>query len=191
MKLLLHVCCAPCAIFTIKQAKLDGYDSITGLFYNPNIHPSSEFNRREKTAADYFKEQGLAFFPLNYAPEIFFRKIRDFDSMSNRCGECWRLRMGETARFAKDNGFEAFTTTLLSSPYQNHEAIISICEEESRKSGVKFYCRDFRDGFRQAHIEAKEKGLYLQNYCGCVFSMVERFDKSKIKNQAANVHIKV
>jgi predicted adenine nucleotide alpha hydrolase (AANH) superfamily ATPase len=91
------------------------------------------------------------------------------------------MRLQETVSFAKQNGFEAFTTTLLGSPYQDHGVIKEICEGLSRASGVKFYYKDFRLGFRDAHESAREKGMYCQKYCGCAFSLAEREEAEKFR----------
>lgn len=89
--------------------------------------------------------------------------------------------MRSTAQFAKENGFDAFTTTLLGSPYQDHEALKEICGDVAERSGIKFYYDDFRTGFRAAQKKARSKGIYIQNYCGCVFSEKERIESRKKK----------
>lgn len=89
--------------------------------------------------------------------------------------------MERAALFARDNGFDAFTTTLLASPYQDHDKVRNICEDVAGKAGIKFYYKDFRPGFRASHEEAKSKGIYCQNYCGCIFSEKERIEKKEKK----------
>ena len=89
--------------------------------------------------------------------------------------------MKKCAKFAKENGFEAFTTTLLGSPYQNHETLKSICDDIAKSAGIKFYYDDFRPGFKKAQGAAKSKGIYRQNYCGCLFSEREKIEKKRDK----------
>ena len=120
-----------------------------------------------------------------------FLGIKEFcknvvDDLDNRCyNYCYRVRLEQTARDAKENGYTAFTTTLLISPYQNHEKIKEICEEMAEKYDIKFLYRDFRPGFRQGQAKARQLGLYMQKYCGCVFSEEERYlchSKKKAKD---------
>ena len=91
--------------------------------------------------------------------------------------------MERAAIFAKDSGFDAFTTTLLGSPYQDHETVKNICEKVAREAGIKFYYHDFRPGFKSAHDTARKKGIYCQNYCGCIFSEKERIESKKARVQ--------
>lgn len=175
MKLLLHTCCAPCAIYPISEAKKDNF-TLTGFFYNPNIHPYSEYTRRKKETEAYFKSEGLGLTSLEHNAFNFFRNIADDYTQPRRCSICWNMRMDQTLRFAKNNGFDAFTTTLLGSPYQDHEILKSICENLSKENGISFYYKDFRTGHKDGHKLAREKGIYCQNYCGCIFSKVERYE---------------
>ena len=100
---------------------------------------------------------------------------------ANRCPICYRMRLTKAAKAAKENDFDAFTTTLLISPYQDHEQIVEIAHDIAQKEGVNFYYEDFRPGFREGHRISKEMGLYHQPYCGCVYSEWERYAKFKIK----------
>ena len=173
MRVLLHVCCAPCAIYPVLEAKKENF-ALTGFFYNPNIHPPSEYEKRKKVAERFFKSEERELILPGYEMREFFGKVSVTEDAAVRCPECWRVRLDESASFAKENGFDAFTTTLLGSPYQGHEIIKDICGALSRKKGIEFYYKDYRDGQRDAHRLAREKGIYCQNYCGCVFSMVEK-----------------
>jgi len=179
MKLLLHVCCAPCAISTIKEAVRDGYADITGYFYDPNIHPGSEHEKRKLEAEKYFTGEKVKFIAEEYNASEYFYRVVDFDDPAGRCRSCWALRMERVVSYAKRSGYEAFTTTLLESPYQDHEWIRQMCESLGKDSEVKFYYKDFRKGFKEAHEEARNKGIYCQNYCGCVFSIAEREERRK------------
>ena len=181
MRLLLHTCCAPCAIGPLKEATKDGYD-VSAFFYNPNIQPPSEYKKRFKEARKFFGSAGLTFTEGAYGTADFFCGIPDFENKTLRCPACWRMRLEKTADLALREGFDAFTTTLLVSPYQDHGTLKIIGSELAAEKKIKFYYRDFRAGFKEAHREARERGIYCQNYCGCVFSLVER-EESGLKKK--------
>ncbi|MDD5495818.1 MAG: epoxyqueuosine reductase QueH [Candidatus Omnitrophica bacterium] len=181
MNILLHVCCAPCEIFPVKELKREGH-KIAGFFYNPNIHPYSEYLRRKAEVEKYSKSSGINVIYGDYDIENYFQHIVYNEALEKRCPVCWWMRMAASAKFAKENGFEAFTTTLLGSPFQDHEVIKNICEETAKSVGVGFYYKDYRPGFKKAHEEAKSGGIYCQNYCGCVFSEKERLESKKRRN---------
>ncbi len=180
MKLLLHVCCGPCALYPAKELFSKKFDKITGFFYNPNIHPPSEYKRRKDALLEAASKIGLEIISPDYKMEEYFRAVFSFvgeglkPSPTERCSLCWRLRLSMTAGFAKNNGFDAFTTTLLVSPYQDHEKVKKIGEDIAVEKGIQFYYQDFRPGFREGQAEAKKENLYRQKYCGCVFSELER-----------------
>jgi len=113
-----------------------------------------------------------------YRPQDFFQAVNLKEEAPGRCSLCWRLRLGNTAKTAKDKGFTHFTTTLLVSPYQDQKELIRIAEEVAAATGVEFYKEDFRPGFREAHDEVKSKGIYCQKYCGCIYSETERGQKT-------------
>lgn len=175
---LLHICCAPCSIRCIETLRDEGIEPV-GYWYNPNIHPYTEYRARKETLAEHAKAVGLRLEINNaYALRPFLRAVSpDF---ADRCGTCYRLRMEETARFAAENGFDSFTTTLLISPYQNHELIVSTAQEAARHYGISFLYRDFRPYFREGQEKARENGYYMQKYCGCIFSEEERYRKNKL-----------
>ncbi|MBU1913141.1 MAG: epoxyqueuosine reductase QueH [Candidatus Omnitrophica bacterium] len=181
MKLLLHICCGPCALYPVKELLSKKFDKITGFFYNPNIHPPSEYKRRRDALSKAALEIYLEVVMPEYRIEEYFRFVFSNNvggglkpSPTERCGLCWELRLSETADFAKANGFDAFTTTLLVSPYQDHEKVKKIGERIADEKGVKFYYQDFRPGFKDGQEQAKKENLYRQKYCGCVFSELER-----------------
>jgi predicted adenine nucleotide alpha hydrolase (AANH) superfamily ATPase len=176
----LHTCCAPCAIFPIEHLQGGGHKT-AGFFYNPNVHPYSEYLKRKEAAEKYFKTAGVNLICGDYDIENYFQHIVYNEAMDNRCPVCWWLRIEKAAKFAKENGFEAFTTTLLGSPYQDREVIKKLCEEIARAAEVGFYYADFGSGFKKAHETARSMGIYRQNYCGCVFSEKERLEKVKTK----------
>jgi len=178
MKLLLHVCCGPCLIYPYEVLSKKSY-IVEGFFYNPNIHPLSEYKNRKKAIEDLTSAQNIKVnFAEAYNPEEFFRAVAGNEKSPGRCELCWKLRLEKTAKLAKDKGFDCFSTTLLVSPYQDIEKIRKIGEDIAKATGVKFIFEDFRPGFRQAHSKAKELGLYCQKYCGCIFSEVERYERS-------------
>jgi predicted adenine nucleotide alpha hydrolase (AANH) superfamily ATPase len=176
----------------------DGH-SFSGFWFNPNIHPLEEHTLRLDSLKKLSDEWRLDILPVDkYEPEKYFKMfdITDIDSLPSshssgssgwnsssslsapeRCRSCYKLRLEKTAKQARANGFEAFTTTLLISPYQDIEGINTIGKTLAEKYNVQFYFRDFRPYFREAMTLAKELGLYRQKYCGCIFSREERREK--------------
>ncbi len=176
MRVLLHVCCGPCTIYPLTVLREEGA-SVTGHFFNPNIHPFKEFRRRLVTLQDYAKETKLPLIVENkYGLIEFVRKVAFYEQQ--RCSICYSMRLEQTASLARDKGFDAFTTTLLYSKYQGHSKIISLCEQLSAKYNISFYYKDFREGWQYGIDESKEREMYRQPYCGCVYSEQERYDKS-------------
>jgi len=176
MKLLLHTCCAPCLIYPLEQLKEKGFE-VTGLFYNPNIHPLFEYNQRKNAVADFSRLVNLEVFYPEYNPSEFFRAVNLKETAPKRCSICWALRLKTTAEVAKAKGFSNFSTSLLVSPYQDQEVLKKIGSDIAKQEGIEFYYEDFRPGFKKAHDEAKAKGIYCQKYCGCIYSEIERYSK--------------
>ncbi|NQT89653.1 MAG: epoxyqueuosine reductase QueH [Candidatus Omnitrophica bacterium] len=177
MRILLHICCAPCAVYTFNILKEKG-NAVEGFFYNPNIHPSSEYMKRKESAQGLSESLGLKiriFRDCRF--EDFFRKV-NFHEEEGRCPLCWSLRLNKAAEYAAKNGFDGFSTTLLISPYQDHDKIRQIGEAAAERYAVEFVYEDFRKGFRESHTISRKMGLYHQNYCGCLYSERERFLKS-------------
>ena len=175
MKLLLHTCCAPCSVYCIEELKKENID-ITSFWYNPNIHPYKEYEARLNCLKEYNKEIDI---PLVIEDYYGLREfcINTVNKLDNRCGYCYLCRLEKTAIYAKENGFDAFSTTLLVSPYQKHELLIEVCEEMAKKYNIDFYYRDFREGFREGQAMARDMGLYMQKYCGCIYSEEDRYRK--------------
>ena len=175
---LLHVCCGPCAIYVVKSLRDKGLE-VTAFWYNPNIHPFREHQLRLDAMKILAQSINLS---LTVAED--YDMLRYFQAVvgheSNRCPDCYRLRMEKTAQVAKERRFDAFTTTLLISPYQKHDLIKELGEKLGNGKGVRFYYDDFRSGFREGHRLSKELGLYHQGYCGCIYSEWERYGKVKI-----------
>ena len=176
MNILLHICCAPCAMYPVTQLKKDGH-KFAGFFYNPNIHLYSEYLKRKGEVERHSGEEAYNVIYPEYEVEKYFQYVADDETYKKRCPICWWLRLQKTAIFAAANGFEAFTTTLLGSPYQDHDVIKNIGEDIASKTGLKFYYDDFRTGFKAGREKARAKGYYIQNYCGCIFSEKERLEK--------------
>jgi len=176
IRILLHICCAPCAVYPVSALEKENIEP-TGFFYNPNIHPLDEYERRRETVAEFSRIKGL---PVKYCDGFMQDEWEKFNGAAEqRCGMCYALRLEKAASCAKEDGFDAFTTTLLVSPYQKHELIKEIGENIGRKYGIEFYCRDFRPGFRLGQRQAKEMGLYRQKYCGCIISRKELDNAAK------------
>ncbi|MCX7843699.1 MAG: epoxyqueuosine reductase QueH [Clostridia bacterium] len=184
MKLLLHVCCGPCAVYPVSVLQEDKID-IKGLYFNPNIHPREEFERRRENVKRLAEIKGL---DMDYIDDFRQSTWESFEhGQEQRCGMCYGLRLDRAASYAKENGFDAFSTTLLVSPYQNHDLIKELGEKFSQKHGVEFYCRDFRPGFREGQQQAKDLGLYRQKYCGCIVSLEQSEYKEKIIKQLSKL----
>lgn len=182
MNTLMHICCAPCANRPIARLREEGL-SVTGFWFNPNIHPYTEYQARKRTLEEYSKEIGMKLvIGGTYDLRPFIAAVAgDIDS---RCTYCYRVRMEKTAQYAAANGFDSFTTSLLISPYQNHEAIAAVAREMGEKYGVTFLYRDFRPLFQEGQQFARDHGFYMQKYCGCIFSEEERYMAAKRKKKA-------
>ena len=177
MKTLMHICCAPCANRPIAVLQEVGIQ-VTGFWFNPNIHPYTEYQARKATLEGYAKEIGMKLIiGGTYDLRSFITHVAD--NIDGRCAYCYRVRMEETARYAAENGYDSFTTSLLISPYQNHEAIRSTAQAMGEKYGVEFLYRDFRPLFQAGQEFAREHGFYMQKYCGCIFSEEDRYMGAK------------
>lgn len=174
----MHTCCAPCLLAPLDELRRQNL-SVTGFFYNPNIHPFTEYKNRKSAVVDLAAKNNLEVVFPGYDLEDYFRAIVGHETAKERCPICWRIRLAETAREAKEKGFDYFTTTLLVSPYQDQNTLKAIGEEMAKAIGVKFYYQDFRPLFKKAHEEAKQQGIYCQKYCGCLFSEMERYARNK------------
>lgn len=175
MKVLLHTCCAPCSLSCIEPLQEEKAE-LELFWFNPNIHPYTEYKARRDCLLNYAQEIGLTVrVKENYGICEFVKAVAN--NIENRCKYCYYIRMYETAKFAKENGYDAFTTTLLCSLYQDHEGIKAMGERLEEEFGVKFLYRDFRPNFREGNARAKEKEFYMQKYCGCIFSEMDRYSK--------------
>jgi predicted adenine nucleotide alpha hydrolase (AANH) superfamily ATPase len=153
--------------------KSEGHE-INGLFYNPNIHPYLEYKKRLDTLKIYAGQERLSLsFSEEYPMELFFRRVVSREA--DRCWYCYYDRLTKTARTAKSENQDGFTTTLLYSKFQNHEMIKDIGESLANEYGIRFYYHDFRNGWTEGVRISKEMGMYRQPYCGCLYSEKERF----------------
>ncbi len=175
-KLLLHTCCGPCSIYCVDILRKMNID-FEILWYNPNIHPYKEYEARRNTLIDLYKDTDIK---VNVKDEYglieFCRSV--VNKENERCIYCYNKRIEQTVIYAKENGFDSFTTTLLISPYQNHELLKQVCEKYASKYKIEFKYIDFRQGFRQGQDKAREFGIYMQKYCGCIYSEQERYQKN-------------
>ncbi len=185
MNTLMHICCAPCANRPIEALRGEGL-GVTGFWFNPNIHPYTEYQARKAALEAYAKEISMRLVIGGaYDLRTFVEHVAD--NIDARCGYCYWVRMEETAKYAAENGFDSFTTSLLISPYQNHEAIKATAEAAGRKYGVNFLSRDFRPLFREGQEFARAHGMYMQKYCGCIFSEEDRYMGAKRRKKEARV----
>ena len=194
MNLLMHICCAPCAVYPLTDIKQKGID-VTGLWFNPNIHPYTEYKNRLEAVKRLeilcntedtnppippLVKGGKGGFKVEYIDEYGLKEyLRNVvGSEDNRCEYCYSVRLEETAKKAKEMKADAFTTSLLVSPYQKFGMIMDIGREMQEKYSVEFYGEDFRIGFNEGRRMSKEMGLYRQKYCGCIYSEMERYRRT-------------
>ncbi len=176
-RLLLHICCGPCSTYTIQRLRELGFE-LSGFWYNPNIHPFAEHERRRDCVQAYAANMAL---PMVWYPEyempLYFRAVAGHEAAGERCAICYRLRLQRAAQVARQEGFDALTTTLLISPYQQQATIRGIGEELAAHYGLQFYFENFRRGWSARGKMAREHRMYQQRYCGCVYSEWEAQDK--------------
>lgn len=177
--LLLHTCCAPCLIGSLPVILAQNQNlDITCFWYNPNIHPYTEYKSRRDALADYALQNNIKLIVQDYYGLVDFTK-NVVNNLENRCIYCYDIRLSETAKYAGEHGFDMFSTTLLVSPYQNHGKIKEIGEKYANEYNVNFYYGDFRVNFKSGQKIARENNIYMQKYCGCIFSEQERYLKNK------------
>jgi len=192
MKLLLHVCCAGCACYPLKKLR-EGQDlEITGFWYNPNIHPYSEYQNRIMALGYFSQKENLPMvWKDEYALEEWLEATRGKSDLTSfprnketslgywtkekRCERCYELRLKKLAKEAKEKGYDYFSTTLFYSKFQNHELVKKICQKLTKQHDVNFYYFDFRIGWKEGIEISKKMGLYRQHYCGCIFSEKEKY----------------
>lgn len=172
--LLLHSCCAPCSSAVLKR--VCQFFCVTVLYYNPNIYPQQEYNKRKAEQIKLCSALGVNFLDCDYCPNDFFDHIVGLEQEAEggkRCNKCFYIRLSKTAQIAKQNGFNYFGTTLTVSPHKNADVINQIGQQLELQHQLKFLPADFKkkNGFLESIKLSKEYNLYRQNYCGCKFSM--------------------
>lgn len=173
MKLLLHICCAPCSIYPLRALQRDNHE-VMGYFYNNNIHPYTEYLKRREALSWYARQIDLkVIFQDTYDMEGFLRSVVFRET--ERCRFCYYDRLKATALMAKKSKFDSFSSTLLYSKFQKHAAIRSIGESIADEVGIPFLYDDFRTGWKEGVRTSKELGMYRQQYCGCIYSEKERY----------------
>lgn len=179
-RILLHICCAPCATYPINRLREEGFE-VTGFWYNPNIHPWMEHERRRESLEKYAEAVDLpVIWHGGYEMPLYLRAVAGHEKFRERCRICYGIRLTKTAEAAEEGGFDAFTTTLLISPYQDQDLIREIGEEIAAEHEVEFYFENFRRGWAEKGRIAREHDLYRQHYCGCIYSEWERYNRARI-----------
>lgn len=196
MKVLLHICCGPCAIMPIQRLLDEGHE-VAGYFYNPNIHPLAEYMRRREGAAQVAARYKIKMIwanrPEDYNTAEWLRMTHGREEAPGRCRLCWGQRLEAAFRKALESGFDAFTTSLLYSKYQQHDFIAARGEELASVTGIAvksaphmqrlvFLYRDFRSDWQAGIDASKEWAVYRQQYCGCIFSENDRYAKALKKS---------
>ncbi|MCD6194878.1 epoxyqueuosine reductase QueH [bacterium] len=185
--ILVHICCAPCAVGILPFLKEQGF-SIIGFFYNPNIHGEKEYQKRLKDVRRLCQKENIKLEIPDYNMQEYFSAIYDYekkhyckieDNSTKRCPVCYRLRLETTAKYAQKIKADFFTTTLLISPYQQQSVIWRIGIELGEHFHIPFYFRDLRKIYWEALHKAKKRGFYLPTYCGCAYSLKEK-EKGKL-----------
>ena len=183
-RILVHMCCGPCSVYPLKLIS-SGKAEVWGFFHNPNIHPYSEFRKRLEAVRLLSRLLSLnVIFDESYRPTGFMRGARGaggeadgsgrIPGKGKRCRYCYSTRLEETAKAARREGFDAFTTSLLYSKYQDHDGIKAAGQAISLKYGLPFIYADFRAGWHEGINGSREMGLYRQKWCGCIWSKIER-----------------
>lgn len=185
-KLLLHACCAPCSSYVLEY--IASRFELSILYFNPNITPIEEYEKRMGELVKLLKEAPFAekvkLIPCEYDSKVFFDAVKGMEKLpegGERCAVCYRLRLEETVKTAKRMNFDYFATTLSISPYKSSAKLADISQELAKQYGVKWLPSDFkkRGGYRRSIELSHEYQLYRQNYCGCVFSKLEAESKRR------------
>ena len=172
MKILLHCCCGPCAIYPLKRLRTAGYQ-VHGYYYN-HIHPYTEWQLRLTTLKEYAGSHELPLITDDRYRLVYFSRQTVYRE-TTRCSFCYHDRLTATAKIAKRGHFDAFTSTLLYSKFQKHELIQEIGVAVGKSVGVQFFYEDFRRGWQEGIAISREQQMYRQQYCGCIFSEGERY----------------
>jgi epoxyqueuosine reductase len=172
-RILLHICCGPCATYTVQHMRELGWD-LQGLWYNPNIQPDMEYSQRRLSLANLAEQ--IAFpmiWDLDSDDTLFQTAVQDHEQFGERCAICYRLRLQRTAQVAAERGIGTISTSLLISPYQDLAAIHQIGDQVAAEYSLRFYYENLRRGYHERTRLSRQYGLYLQTYCGCLYSARE------------------
>ena len=184
-KLLMHACCAPCFVYIENDLKENGlkiddetYEKVdfTACFYNPNIHPKVEYERRKKAFEEFCKLKNCKNVVIDeydldgFAKEVV-NNVGPNKKYNIRCEYCYYMRLKKVFEYAKENNFDIVSTTLTISPYQNHEIIKKVGKDLEKEFGIEFIYCDYRNHFREGQKMARDLSIYMQKYCGCMFSI--------------------
>lgn len=169
-EILFHICCGPCATASVRKLQKEGY-RVTGFYYNPNINPEDEYEKRLLEAKKLANNLEFELIVPKYLPDQYHQAVKgDEGNMATRCPKCWELRIERTAVEAKKRNIPCFGTTLRISPYQNQEKLLEIGKRIAKKYGLEFYENELVPCFHDSVTLSKEQGMYRQKYCGCIYS---------------------
>lgn len=174
MRVLLHMCCGPCATSSIEELLIEGFE-VVGFYYNPNIHPVDEYEIRKKTAEKVCLEMGIDLIAGFYDRQIWFEEVRGLQNIpegGERCKKCFDLRLSKAYKKMKELNLDMFTTTLTLSPHKDARLINQIGHQIG---GNRFLPKNFKkkEGHKKSIEKSKDMGLYRQDYCGCIYSLEE------------------
>ncbi len=174
-KIVIHTCCGICSGYPISYLKDMGYQVIA-YFYNPNIYPQEEYQKRLEAERTLCKHLDVELVEAEYNPEEYYEFVKGFETepeKGKRCDKCFELRLKKTAQYALSQGINEFTTSIVISPHKNFVKLSEIGDKISKETGINYLAIDFKkkDGFLKTNKISKELGLYRQNYCGCKFAM--------------------
>lgn len=173
MRVLSHACCGPCFTAVYENLSESGYD-LTAYYYNPNIHPAEEYRLRLSHLERFCGLRSVPFVAGDYEVTEYFSAVDGYEEKPERCLRCYMLRLERTAELAARDHYDAFTTSLLISPYQFHDELRAVAERLSGVHDIEFLYRDLRPAYRRSIEVSKSLDMYRQKYCGCVFSEKER-----------------
>ena len=181
--LLLHSCCGPCSSYVLDYLK--PYFNITILYYNPNIYPLDEYQKRlseQQKLVSKMQDESIKVVEIGYNPLEYYQIVKNHENDKEgqeRCHLCYKLRLEQAAKYAKENNYDYFTTTLSVSPYKNSTVLNEIGEELSKKYLINYLYADFKkqDGYKKSIELSKKYKLYRQDYCGCIFSKNNKEEK--------------
>lgn len=182
MKVLLHICCGICALSVIERLQIEGHE-VTGYFYNPNIHPQDEYKKRLEAAERAAKEFGIVLVEERYDRENWFLKVKGLENDpegGRRCEVCFEMRLKKAYDYSRYHNFDLFTTTLTVGPMKDAGVINRIGREIG---GDRFITADYKkkDGFKRSIELANDAGLYKQDYCGCIYSLEDKYRRERKK----------